>query len=137
MALYSYKAIDATGKAVLGQIEALNVVDLEVRLKRMELDLVTGGPTKHASGLSRTIKREDLINFCFHMEQLISAGVPLVEALTDLRDSVENRRFREILSGLIESIQGGQSLSGAMANETQLFKPVFRSLVKAGEDTGR
>lgn len=137
MATYSYKAIDANGKAALGQIDALNIVDLELRLKRMGLDLVVGGPTKRAGGLGRAIKRPDLIHFCFHLEQLASAGVPLVEGLTDLRDSIENPRFREVISGLIESIQGGQNLSGALAGYQEVFSPVFRSLVKAGEETGR
>jgi type IV pilus assembly protein PilC len=137
MANFNHKAIDANGKAALGQIDALNIVDLELRLKRMGLDLVVGGPTKRAGGLGRAIKRPDLINFCFHLEQLTGAGVPLIEGLTDLRDSVENSRFREVISGLIESIQGGQNLSGALTSYPEVFSPVFRSLIKAGEDTGR
>ncbi|HSD41990.1 MAG TPA: type II secretion system F family protein [Burkholderiales bacterium] len=137
MANFNYKAIDPKGKAILGQIDALNIVDLELRLKRMGLDLVVGGPTKRAGGLGRAIKRPDLINFCFHLEQLTGSGVPLVEGLTDLRDSVDNPRFREVISGLIENIQGGQNLSGALATYPEVFKPVFRSLIKAGEDTGR
>ncbi len=137
MALFNYKAIDVNGKAILGQIDALNVVDLELRLKRMGLDLVVGGPTKRAVGFGRGVKRPELINFCFHLEQLSSSGVPVVEGLTDLRDSVENPRFREVISGLIEGIQGGQNLSGALSNYPETFSPVFRALVKAGEETGR
>jgi type IV pilus assembly protein PilC len=137
MALFNYKAIDANGKAILGQIDALNVVDLELRLKRMGLDLVVGGPTKRVMGFGRGVKRPELINFCFHLEQLSSSGVPIVEGLTDLRDSVENPRFREVISGLIEGIQGGQNLSGALSNYPETFSPVFRALVKAGEETGR
>jgi type IV pilus assembly protein PilC len=137
MALFNYKAIDANGKALMGQIDALNVVDLELRLKRMGLDLVVGGPTKRQAGFGRGITRQDLINFCFHLEQLTAAGVPLVEGLTDLRDSVEAPRFREVISGLVEAIQGGQNMSGALASYPEIFSPVFRSLVKAGEDTGR
>jgi type IV pilus assembly protein PilC len=137
MALYNYKAIDLNGKAILGQLDALNVVDLELRLKRMGLDLVVGGPTKRAGGFGRGVSRPELINFCFHLEQLSSSGVPLVEGLTDLRDSVENPRFREVISGLIEGIQGGQNLSGALANYPETFSSVFRALEQAGEDTGR
>jgi type IV pilus assembly protein PilC len=137
MALYNYKAIDVNGKAILGQLDALNVVDLELRLKRMGLDLIVGGPTKRAGGFGRGVSRPELINFCFHLEQLSSSGVPLVEGLTDLRDSVENPRFREVISGLIEGIQGGQNLSGALASYPETFSSVFRALVKAGEDTGR
>jgi len=137
MALYSYKAIDGNGKAVMGQVDALNLVDLELRLKRMGLDLIVGGQTKSGSVGGRRVKRQDLINFCFQLEQMVTAGVPLVEGLTDLRDSIENPRFREVVGGLIEAIQGGQNLSGALGNYPQVFEPVFRALIKAGEDTGR
>jgi type IV pilus assembly protein PilC len=81
VALYTYKAIDANGKSVLGRIDAGNVFDLEQRLSRMGLDLVSGAPTAHRSRLvgGSGVGRQDLINFCFHLEQLASAGVPLVE----------------------------------------------------------
>ena len=137
MALYSYKAIDVAGKAVLGQLDALNVVDLELRLKRMGLDLVVGGPARRGGSSGRGVKRTDLINFCFQLEQLTTSGVPMIEGLTDLRDSLDNSRFREIISGLIEAIQGGQTFSSSMANYPHVFSPVMRALVKAGEDTGR
>lgn len=138
MALYSYKAIDGRGKSLLGQIEAINLIDLELRLQRMGLDLIVGGPTSRRASLFKgTIGRPELINFCFHLEQLTSAGVAILEALTDLRDSVENPRFREVISGLIESIQGGQTLSSAMADYTDVFPKVFASLIRAGEETGR
>jgi type IV pilus assembly protein PilC len=124
---------------MLGQIEAVNVVDLEQRLKRMGLDLVRGGPTRRGGTWLRvgSIKRPELINFCFHLEQLTGAGVPLIESLIDLRDSIENARFREVISGVIESIQGGLKLSQALAQYPQIFTPVFSSLVRAGEDTGK
>jgi type IV pilus assembly protein PilC len=136
MAVFTYKAIDVSGKAVMGQLEAINAVDLELRLKRMGLDLVVGGPARRASG-GQSVKRSDLINFCFHLEQLTRAGVPLIEGLADLRDSTENPRFREVISGLVESIQGGQNLSQALASHPRVFPPVFRALVRAGEETGR
>ena len=139
MPLFSYKAIDASGKAVMGRIDAVNLFDLEQRLSRMELDLVAGAPAGDMSRLfgGGKVKRQDLINFCFHLEQLATAGVPLVEGLADLRDSVENPRFREVVSGLIESIQGGSSLSQALADYPNVFSKVFVSLVRSGEHTGK
>ncbi len=138
MALYSYKAINSRGKSLMGQIEAINVIDLELRLQRMGLDLIVGGPaSRRASLFKGAIGRPELINFCFHLEQLTSAGVAILEALTDLRDSVENPRFREVISGLIESIQGGQGLSAAMGDYTDVFPKVFANLIRAGEETGR
>jgi type IV pilus assembly protein PilC len=137
--LFTYKAIDVAGKTVVGRLDAVNLFDLEQRLSRMELDLVAGSP---ASDMSRMlgagrVKRQDLINFCFHLEQLATAGVPLVEGLADLRDSIENPRFREVVSGLIEGIQGGSNLSQALADYPAVFSKVFVSLVRSGEQTGR
>jgi len=139
MPLFSYKAIDAGGKSVAGRLDAVNLFDLEQRLARMELDLVAGSPASDMSRLlgGGKVKRQDLINFCFHLEQLAAAGVPLVEGLADLRDSVENLRFREVVSGLIEAIQGGQSLSQALADYPSVFSKVFISLVRSGEQTGK
>jgi type IV pilus assembly protein PilC len=139
MPLYTYKAIDSDGKNVLGRIEAVNVFDLEQRLARMGLDLVNGAP---ASGRSRMIGgtrvgRPDLINFCFHLEQLTTAGVPVVEGLVDLRESMDNARFREVVSGLVEAIEGGRSLSQALAEYPEVFGKVFVSLVRSGEQTGK
>ncbi len=138
MPLFTYKAIDAHGKNVVGRVEAVNVFDLEQRLARMGLDLVVGAPsTRKARFLGGRIPRQDLINFCFHLEQLASAGVPVIEGLVDLRQSVENARFREVVSGLIESIEGGKNLSGALAEYPEVFSKVFVSLVRSGEQTGK
>jgi len=138
MALYTYKAIDSRGKSVMGRVEAVNLFDLEQRLSRMELDLVAGAPSSQATRfLGGRIGRPDLINFCFHLEQLASAGVPVIEGLNDLRESVENPRFREVVAGLVESIEGGRSLSQALGEFPQVFSKVFVSLVRSGEQTGK
>jgi type IV pilus assembly protein PilC len=138
MPLYSYKAIDARGKSVMGRVEAVNLFDLEQRLSRMELDLISGAPSQHKTRfLGGGIQRQDLINFCFHLEQLANAGVPVMEGLRDLRDSVDNARFREVVAGLIEAIEGGKSLSQALGEFPEVFSKVFVSLVRSGEQTGK
>src|SRR6195256_2580295 len=139
MPLFSYKAVDANGKNVLGRVEAVNLFDLEQRLARMGLDLITGAPSAQRSRLmaGRRIPRQDLINFCFHLEQLTNAGVPVIEGLVDLRESIENPRFREVASGLVEAIEGGRSLSQALAEFPEVFSKVFVSLIRAGEQTGK
>lgn len=139
MPLYTYKAIDAAGKSVIGRVDAGNVFDLEQRLARMGLDLVTGAPTAQTNRLiaGARIPRQDLINFCFHLEQLTGAGVPIVEGLIDLRESVENMRFREVVGGMVETIEGGKSLSQALAEYPEVFSKVMVSLVRSGEQTGK
>lgn len=136
--LFDYKAISSEGRMIFGRIDAINLVDLDMRLKRMELDLVTGKPLQQHRRFGRKrVPRRDLINFCFHLEQLATAGVPILEGLADLRDSIEQPRFREVIAGLIENIEGGQTLSQAMAEHPAVFSPVFVHLVRAGETTGQ
>ena len=139
MPLFTYKAVDAQGKNVIGRSEAINLFDLEQRLVRMGLDLVSGAPSSQRARLigGSRISRQDLINFCFHLEQLATAGVPVLEGLNDLRDSVENPRFREVVSGLVESIEGGRNLSSSLAEYPEVFSKVFVSLVRSGEQTGK
>jgi len=137
MALYAYKAMNTQGRMVLGRLEAINLIDLEMRLKRMDLDFINGDPVKQGGMMNRgRISRPELINFCFHLEQLARAGVSLIESLTDLRDTIENPRFREIIAGMIESIEGGKTLSQALAEHPQTFDEVMVSLIRAGEETG-
>jgi len=138
MALYAYKAMNAEGRIVLGRLDAINPVDLELRLKRMELDFIKGSPVKQGGMFGgKGTSRRELINFCFHLEQLTRAGVSIVEGLTDLRDSLENPHFREVVASMIESIDGGRTLSQAMAEHPRVFDGVFISLVAAGESTGK
>ncbi|MGQ0545986.1 MAG: type II secretion system F family protein [Betaproteobacteria bacterium] len=138
MALYTYKAVDTRGKTVMGRVEAVNLFDLEQRLSRMDLDLVGGGPSSQTSRFfGGRVPRQDLINFCFHLEQLATAGVPVIEGLIDLRESIENPRFREVVAGLVESIEGGRNLSQALAEFPEVFGKVFVSLVRSGEQTGK
>ncbi len=137
MALFNYKAVDADGRVLQGRLDAINLVDLEMRLKRMEMDLVTGTPVSSWDLFGGSVPRRELINFCFHLEQLNRAGVPILEGLADLRDSLEHPRFREVVAGLIEAIEGGQTLSQALTAHPRVFSKVFISLVRAGELTGQ
>ena len=106
MEVYRYKAVNADGRMLQGRVDAINPADLEVRLSRMGLDLVNFRELKsrHQGMTGRGIKRVEIITFCFHLEQLIRAGVPLLSGLADLRDTVDNRRLREVTGAMIELI---------------------------------
>lgn len=136
--LFDYKAVSAEGRMVAGRLDAINLVDLELRLKRMELDLVNGAPVRYSATFGAgKVPRRELINFCFHLEQLTRSGVPILEGLADLRDSMEHPRFREVVAGLIEAIEGGQTLSQAMEAHSTVFSRVVINLVRAGEASGQ
>lgn len=138
MNTFRYKGIDSKGRINAGRMDAVNVADLEMRLQKMDLDLVNckdlgvTGLKASAGG----VKRRDLITLCFHLEQTAKAGVPILESLADLRDSSDNPRLREVLSAMYEAIEGGQTLSQAMSTYPSVFSEVFTALVEAGEESG-
>jgi type IV pilus assembly protein PilC len=139
MPLYKYKAIDASGKFITGSLDAGNSNDLELRLEKMEMDLVTFKQKDPGSDLfgRNKVSRRDLINFSFYLEQLTRAGVPILEGLADLRDGEENPTFRDIVTGVIEAIEGGNSFSQALALYPKVFDEVFISLIRVGERSGK
>ena len=139
MPLFKYKAIDAEGKFISGSLDAGNSNDLEVRLEKMDLDLVTFKQKDPGSDLfgRNKIGRRDLINFAFYLEQLTRAGVPILEGLTDLRDGEENPTFRDVITGVIEAIEGGNSFSQALELYPKIFDNVFVSLIRVGERSGK
>ena len=138
MALYSYKAINAQGQSSKGLQDAANIIDLEMRLNRGGLDFISAKESaRKASFGNRKVKRADLITFFFNLEQFIHAGVPLLDCLSDLRDSMDDQKFRAIIASMVESIQAGKNLSQAMTQHPDTFDPVFINLTHVGEESGR
>lgn len=138
MPSFQYKAVDRDGQGTRGRLDATNEIDLELRLKKMGLDLITAKPlARNNPGIgSGSITRLDLITFCFDMEQVSRAGIPLIDGLRDLRDGMENPRFREVLAAVLEDIEGGKTLSQALATFPSVFSGIFVSLIRAGELSG-
>ena len=94
-----YRAVNAQGKSVSGRVEAINLFDLEQRLSRMGSTSSPArpraSPRASAAGASRARTSSTSAST---WSSSPSAGVPLVEGLADLRDSLENPRFREVVS---------------------------------------
>ncbi len=139
MPSFNYKAIDQLGRPALGQVDALNEVDLEIRLERMGLDLITFRIAKKSTSLfnRNKVSNQDLVMFCFQLEQLTKAGVPLLECLHDLQESNPNPYFQKVLGAISAEVEGGKMLSQALAEHPSVFSEVFVSLVDAGEQTGQ
>ena len=139
MPSFSYNAVDKLGRPAIGQLDAVNEVDLEIRLSRMGLDLITfRTAAKSTSLFNRSrVSNQDLVMFCFQLEQLNSAGVPLLDCLNDLRESSNNLYFQKILGAISSEVEGGKMLSEALAQHPGVFSEVFVSLIAAGEHTGQ
>ncbi|MCK5335312.1 MAG: type II secretion system F family protein, partial [Gammaproteobacteria bacterium] len=140
MANFKYKSMDEAGRRVNGTIVAENIEDLDLQLKKIKLDLTSAKQIKEGVFLKsteiRALSRKEKIIFTFQLGQLLNAGVPLLEGLADLRDSFIEIHIQALLSALIESIEGGDSLSQSMNKFPKSFDNVYVNLIEVGEQSG-
>ena len=137
---YKFRTIDAAGKIRSDTMVASNPMELEKRLGSMGFDLLSYKEQSKitSSALrSKAISRRELINFTFHIEQLIKSGVPLIDSLKDIRDSIDYSHFTDVLQTIIDDIEGGKTLSLALAEHPVIFDKVYVTLVRVGEETGQ
>ena len=141
MALFKYTAVNRAGKTVRGRIDAHSADDLEARISKLGLSLVSSDIVKSGSRsgslfFQRSISRDELAQFCFYIERLVAGGVPLLEGLSDVRDSVSNPSLRHVVGLVIQEIESGTTLSVALSKHPKIFDQIFVSLVAAGEKSG-
>ncbi len=136
---YQYTGINKFGKRVSGVLPAGNEQELEQKLIRSHISLLTF--KKQSSSFSFSTKpkvtRKDIIGMTFQLEQLLKAGVPLMEILDDLKDSFESDAVKEMLANIYESMEGGNTFSESLRNYEKEFGEVYISLVAVGEKTGK
>jgi type IV pilus assembly protein PilC len=125
------------GRTINGVVAAENDVDLEERLKQIGLELVSSKELREKKGRSSgRVKLQDMIVMCLHLEQLGRAGVPLLDAIADVRDSTDSMKLKNIMTGVYEYIKGGEILSKALSRYPGAFNEVFVGLIAASEKTG-
>lgn len=136
---YHYTGINKFGKRVNGVLPAGNEQELEQKLSRSHISLLTF--KKQSSSFSFSTKpkitRKDIIGMTFQLEQLLKAGVPLMEILNDLKDSFESDAVKEMLANIYESMEGGKTFSESLRSYEKEFGEVYISLVAVGEKTGK
>jgi len=126
-----------------GRVEAPNEDQAVEVLHRKELVILSLEPTEKPvfskdifSFLSRP-SRKDLVIFTRQMATMIDADVPMIEGLRTLAGQVAKDSFRKIVENIALSIEGGASLSSALANHERFFGSFYISLVKTGEVSGK
>lgn len=140
MPRYKYKAINQTGHPVRGMLSATSEADLYNQLAEASLELINCSEVdKKTGGLGfgqKKVSLRDLIQFFIQLHQLQGAGVALLDALEDIRDTAENETLRDVISEIYRDVRDGVSFSEAMGKHPRVFQPLHTSLIAAGEETG-
>ena len=136
---YRYQAEDLDGQSVKGEIEAASVMAArnELAVKGMRVTKIS-----ERKGLQIEITKEkvpvvELMHFSRQMATFLRAGIPVTEAIDNLRMDAKNKRFKSILGDVLERVTAGRSITEALSMHADVFPPYFMALLASAELTGR
>jgi type IV pilus assembly protein PilC len=142
MPVFAYRAVNPSGQELSGTIEAPQLSVLlgqlaekslvAVSVKEAERKTIAGAWNPFASRVSKT----QLANFSDHLGAMLSAGLPLIEALETLSVEQQNPALGRIALDLAKAVRDGRALSDALGDHPAAFNDLYVSMVKAGEESG-
>ncbi|MEI7887900.1 MAG: type II secretion system F family protein [Actinomycetes bacterium] len=136
---YRYQAENLEGQSVKGEIQAASVMAArnELAVKGMRVTKIS-----ERKGLQIDITKEkvplvDIMHFSRQMATFLRAGIPVTESIDNLRIDAKNKRFKAILSDVLERVTAGRSITEALSMHSDVFPPYFMALLGSAELTGR
>lgn len=134
---YSLKALGRQGIVHL-QVEAEDAGQARRHAEAQGLRVVSlrsQGGGLHSLPWRRTA-RFDLVLFSQELGTLLSAGLPLIEALESLAEKAPTPSARQVLEALVRQLYEGHSLSQALGQQAKIFPALYVALVQSSERTG-
>lgn len=148
MALFYYEALDKSGKALKGTIEAADEDMIIQRLRGMGYYPTKVSRTKKSVGeikieelpilrnILGRITTKHLTSFTRQLATLIEAGLPIMRSLYILTEQVESPMLKKVIRKIASDIEAGSSLSDALARHPKVFDNLYVNMVRAGEIGG-
>ena len=142
MATFRYKAIDGAGKRVSDTIEADSPDQASERLLAKGLtpvSVVATAARRKAgtrAGASGRVRDEELILFTTQLSTMLRAGVPILRSVEILENEAENPRLKRVCGVVAADIRAGAPLHSALRRHQDVFPPLYRNMVTAGEASG-
>jgi general secretion pathway protein F len=142
MPRFRYKAINAGGELLEGEIQAASHDAVIERLKEL------GHTPIHVDEFEATQRgfrrlwprrrgvQKDVGRFTRDLVTLLRAGVPLERSLEMLVELAEEREMAELLNGLLDDVRGGAAMSEAMEAQQGIFNPFYVNMIRAAEAGG-
>jgi general secretion pathway protein F len=147
---FRYQAIEAGGAPTSGVIEAEDrKAALQLLGKRgvfpSRLEACAGEGRAAASPIparqrefhfGSRVKRKEVTAFTREMAALLTAAIPIPQALDSLGEEEENPGLREVVLQIADSLRKGASFSEALGEHPKLFSKLYASMIRVGEEAG-
>lgn len=148
MARFEYVARDSRGARITGDVEAGSADAVASQLLEQgatPVDITEKPDDDTASsqlswrrrlGFDKP-SRDDIIMFSRQMYTLTRSGIPLMRGLTQLAESTRNPVLSDAIHDIVEDLESGRELGGALSRHPKLFPPLYVAMIRVGEESGR
>jgi type II secretory pathway component PulF len=142
--LFTYQALDQAGAKKEGSIEAVNVDVAISSLQRRgfvitsihELGESNSLLNIHFSFMDR-VSNKDVVILSRQLATLFQAQVSALRIFRLLSEEAENKYLGKQLADIADDLQGGSSISAALAKHPKIFSEFYVNMVKSGEESGK
>ncbi|MDA9777331.1 type II secretion system F family protein [Rubripirellula sp.] len=148
MPIYQFEAMDATGQEIRDEIDAANEEEAQTTIRQMGYFVTKISQKKQAadaaggkSGKKRGFalggaKTKHICAFTRQLSILQDAGLPILRSLKILENNQKPGKLKFALMDVCDEIEGGATLSEAMAKSPKVFTRLYVNMIKAGEAGG-
>jgi type IV pilus assembly protein PilC len=140
MPTFLWKGKTAGGETTAGELVADNRAQLVQALRKRRI--VVLNVREKSKGLSipllskRSASTKELAIFTRQFATMIDAGLPLVQCLDTISKQSENKYLKEVITQVMQDVEAGSTLAGALGRQKKVFSNLYRNMVEAGEAGG-
>jgi type IV pilus assembly protein PilC len=140
---YAFRAVDLAGVPARGEMEASSKNVVSEQLRQRGLIVLDISEKHEALKLESIFQRFKSVNlralavFSRQFATLIASGMPMLRSLYTLEAQTEDEMLEKAIVSVREDVEAGSSVAEAMESEPGVFDPLYRSVVRAGEGSGR
>ena len=133
---FIWKGLDKQGKPIKGKVVAASEAAVRNQLRGKGFIAKKIHKQSTLFAMSSSIGAADIAIFSRQLATMLSAGIPLVQALDIVGNGHENPGMQKLIMSVKVEIEGGNSLAFALAKHPLYFDDLFVNLVEAGEQAG-
>lgn len=135
---YRYEGETINGERVKGEISApsANAARNELAIQGLRVTKIAEKKGLQVELTKEKVPLVDVMHFSRQMATFLRAGVPMTEALDNLRQDAENKRFQVVLGDVLDRVTAGRSVTESLSLHADIFPSYFMALLGSAEHTG-
>jgi type IV pilus assembly protein PilC len=140
---FAFRAMDVTGFASAGELEAESKAQVTERLRQRGLIVLDVSEKREPLKIEDLFKKwqgvdmRELAVFSRQFATLVASGMPMLRTLHTLEEQTQDEQIREAVAGVRADVEAGSTLEQAMERHPKVFDRLFRAMVRSGEQSGR